>query len=254
MTRFPLIHRLFPCLLGLFLLPSLARAAGVELVVELPKDLKVKEAQAVVPQMKLEQAGSIKGNTITFANLLPNTAYNVKLTLPDGVVLQGVDMSWYDLEPAKPNARDLTDDDREEIRSIVQDVQSFYNKSTILRLTGTHDRAVGLVELVRDKDFHAGKGEVIWRVELYYFKFQAGGWEKVSQQNKVLVRERFKTNAAYQEALRKARWVPELGGLRIGKDETGRRITLPPAAVRGTGPDRPNGAPTPPPPASAPAP
>jgi hypothetical protein len=219
-------HRLL-VLIFLGLAPLAVRAAGVELVVELPKDLKVKGALAAATQMKLETSGMVEERTIRFGNLLPETAYDLKFVLADGMVLQGVDMAWYDLERTKPNAGELTDEDREEIRAIVQDVPSFYNKSTILRLSGTHDRAVGLLELVRDKDFHAGKGEVIWRVELWYFKFQAGGWEAVGQQNKVLRRERFKTRDEYQAALGKVRWVPEIGGIRIGKGEASRRIILP---------------------------
>ena len=70
--------------------------------------------------------------------------------------------------------------------------------------------AVGLVELIRDRDFHAGKGEVIWRAETWYFEFQNGGWAKVSQQNKLLDRQRFKSADDYVAYVSKLRFVPKL--------------------------------------------
>ena len=106
-------------------------------------------------------------------------------------------MDWYNDDEAKENAGAITDDDRQQIQAIL-DVPSFYNKSEILALQGDHDRATGLVRLIRDKDFYAGKGEIIWRVEVWYFKYQHGGWEKVAQQNKILRRERFKNRDDYE--------------------------------------------------------
>src|SRR5207302_1307579 len=119
-----------------------------------------------------------------------------------------------------------SDDDREQIRATVQDVQAFENKRDILQLKGDHDRAVALLRLVRDKDFYNGKGEVVWRMEVWYFKNEAGGWSAVGQQQKVLRRERFKTADAYKAATESIRWLPELGGIRIGKDEPKRTVNV----------------------------
>ena len=52
---------------------------------------------------------------------------------------------------------------------------------------------------------------IIWRTELWYFEFQAGGWAKVNQQAKVLDRQRFANPDAYRAYVNKLRWVPRLG-------------------------------------------
>ncbi len=167
----------------------------------------------------------VQDTTAMFSDVPTDVPVTAAITLSDGSTLQGVSLHWHSDEPAKPDAGELTDDDREQIRAIVQDVPSFYNKSDILLLEGDHDRAVALVQLVRDSDFHAGKGEVVWRVELYSFKFQFGGWEKVQQQNRILRRERFKTVDEFKTVTGKLKWVQQLGGVIVGKDET-KTITL----------------------------
>ena len=109
----------------------------------------------------------------------------------------------------------------------MRDVPGFYNKRDFLRLDGDHDRAVALLRLVRDNGFVNDKGgEVIWRIELWYFKNQAGGWEAVPQQNKVLRRERFPGAAARKAAEDPIRWTRELGGIRVGKQEATKTVTL----------------------------
>jgi len=162
---------------------------------------------------------NIDGPNGIFSDTPADLSLTVQLKLKDGTTLQGVDMGWYSDIPAKPDAAELSADDREAIRAIVQDVPSFYNKSDILLLHGDHDRAVALVQLIRDTDFHSAGGNIIWRIELYYFKFQYGGWEKVQQQNNIVRRERFKSMDDYKAATEKLRWVAQLGGVRVGKDE-----------------------------------
>ena len=134
---------------------------------------------------------------------------------------------WYNEEPAKKDAGDMDKDDREQIRAIVQDVPGFYNKRDFLLLQGDHDRAVALLRLVRDNGFVNDKGgEVIWRIELWYFKNQLGGWEAVPQQNKVLRRERFARAAARDAVEKSLHWIPRLGGLHVSKNEPVRTVTL----------------------------
>jgi hypothetical protein len=178
---------------------------------------------------KLADGTPIKPNDVgkraTFTTPSTNASATVNATLSDGTDVRGIDLSWYSDEPADPDAGALSDDDRESIRAIVQDVPSFYNRGTVLHLAGDHARAVALVELVRDTDFHAAGGNVVWRVELYYFKFQYGGWEKVQQQNKVVRRERFKSVDEFKAQTGKLKWAPELGGIRVGGDER-KRVTI----------------------------
>src|SRR6476660_9832417 len=95
--------------LGL-LLPLLV-GAGAELVLEVPSDVKVTSASAIAPQLKLEASGLVSGSKIIFSNLLPATAYDIRLNCADGRVIQGVDMSWYSDEPLQGELKAMDDDD-----------------------------------------------------------------------------------------------------------------------------------------------
>ncbi len=148
-----------------------------------------------------------------------------RLTLADGTTVQGVNLDWYDEEEPKPDPREMTPEDRDEILKI-SSIDPFYNKHDIITLSGNHDRAAVLVQLVRDKDFYAGNGQVIWRVEIYYFKNQHGGWEKIAQQNKIVRRERFKTHEAFVAATSKILFLPALGGLKLEKDQATKVVKI----------------------------
>jgi hypothetical protein len=199
-----------------------------DIVVKLPTGTKVTNAEAKPLKMKLVTPGKVDGATVRFTNLLPDTAYDVKLTLSDGTVLQGVNMGWYDMEPANPDAGDITDDDKQQIVAVLKQVLAFSNKNDLILLNGNHDRATALVQLVRDKPFHSDSGdEVIWHMELWYYKNEHGGWEKVQQANEILRRERFPTHVEYQKTIEHLRWVAELGGLKVAKDGTDVNVTLP---------------------------
>ena len=205
---------------------QVCHAGGVDLTVQTPSGMQVKSAAAANVSMKLETAGTVTGQAVVFHDLLPDTPYDIRLALADGTVLQGVDMGWYNEEPAKPNAEPLSDDDREQVRAVLQDIKAFTNRNDILLLQGDHNRAVLLAQLIRDKDFHADKGgEIIWRIELWYFKNNYGGWEKISQVNKVLRRERYRDAAAFNSATENIKWVPELGGIVVAKGKPG-TVTL----------------------------
>jgi hypothetical protein len=197
----------------------------LSLIVQTPAGVKVSSATATSTEPKATTAGTISGQTVVFDKLAADASYDVHLDLADGGVIQGVDLGWYDEEPAKPDAGEFTDDDRAAIKTII-DVPSFYNKSDILAVRGDHSRATVLVQLVRDKDFYHGKGEVIWRVELWYFQEEFGGWEKVAQQNRILRRERFKTHDAFEAAVAKLTWAPELGGIIMSRDQAQKIVKL----------------------------
>jgi hypothetical protein len=215
----------FVLTIALLVAASGAGAADGTLKLSLPADTKVSSAVAIASGLKLETPGKIDGATITFEKLLPETAYDARLTLGDGTIVQGVDMEWYNEEEAKADAGPLSDDDRKEMLGIIS-IPDFYNKHEILLIQGDHDRAVALVQLVRDKDFYAGTGQVIWRIELYYFKNQHGGWEKIGQQNKIIRRERFKTHDEFVSATAKMKFIAALGGLKLEKDQTEKSVKL----------------------------
>jgi hypothetical protein len=208
------------CLLGLAAVLALSGAtlaAGVSLTVEMPEGVKPVSAKAMVPAMKLESPGKIDGRTIIFGGLLPDTHYDLEVTGDDGAVYRGADLSWYDDEAPDPHVAPMNDDDHDQVRALVSDVKQFYDKSEILVMRGDHDRATVLVQQTRSTPFHSGKdNEVIWRIEMWYFRNRHGGWERVSQQNKVLRRERFSSEQFWKET-QKLHWVPALGGVMVSK-------------------------------------
>ncbi len=220
----------------IFFCPCAAFAAGVDLTLKLPADCAAKSASANSTATKLSTPGEIdtKNHHIVFKNLLPETSYELALTLAGGTILQGVNLNWYGLDASIADAAPLGDDDRKAIADLIKDPKAFENKQNILNMTGDNTRATVLVELIRDKDFHASGGNIIWRVELWYFENQFGGWAKVVQQNKVLRRERFKDQAAFEAATSKIKWIPQLGGITLAKDKLTTEITLPAEALAPT--------------------
>lgn len=225
---------LMRCLLPILILFTCPlAAAGADLVVKLPAGCEVKSATARSNQTKQPSSGLIdpESHTVTFEKLLPEVSYDLALTLKDNTALQGVSLDWYGLEAPKPDVAPLSDDDRKAISDLIRDPKAFENKQNILFIDGNNTRATVLVELIRDKDFHASGGNIIWRIELWYFENQFGGWAKVVQQNKVLRRERFKDQAAFDAATSKIKWVPQLGGIKLAKDKPTSEIVLPAKAL-----------------------
>lgn len=213
-------------------------AEGKTLVLTLPEKLAPKSAVALTREMKLESAGKIDParHTVTFEKLLPDTPYDITLTLPDGTSLQGFATEWYGLDRSKAGTDPVGDDDRKEIEEIIKETKTFENKKRIMHLSGDAQRVTTLVELIRDEAFHASGDNIVWRVELWYFKNEYGGWVKVQQVSKVLRRERFKDKAGFNAMVPKIRWIPELGGLKVPKDKAELAVTLPDASVAGAAP------------------
>jgi hypothetical protein len=193
---------------GIVLLAAIAGSARAgDLIVQFPKEMKVVGVEARIAGGDQAVTGKIQPGVARVGNL--NGEYDIKLTLDDGTIFQGVDMGWENSDPADADAGDLTDDDRQQIQGIMS-IPSFFNHTDLLRLRGDHDRAVALVQLVRDQDFVSQTGqEIIWRVELWYFKNENGGWAKLDK--RVVRRERFANPDQYRGATGKLHWVGELG-------------------------------------------
>jgi len=181
-----------------------------------------------------EITGKVTDHSAVFENLPANAAFDASLRLSAGITLQGIDMTWYSTEKARDDTEPLNDDDRQQIQTQATAITSFYNKSRILKLVGTHDRAVALVERIRDKGFHSNKGdEVIWHIELWYLKNQHGGWEHVQQTNRLVRRERFASSVEFKKTVDSIRWVPALGHLMSPGDQSTLTVTLQPGDVSG---------------------
>jgi len=218
------------CLICLLWAAAVAKAG--DLVVDLPEHIVAKDAVALAPPEKPGDdgpptEGKIEARAITFSDLDNDTPYDLKITLSDGRVLRGADMSWYTKEPAQPEAGPVDDDDRQQISALISNVTSFYNISRIVLINGDHNRATVLVERIRSTPFHgAAAGETIWRVELWYFVNNYGGWQERPQTNKVLIRRRFESEEDFKEEQGPLHWVGELGGIRVGNQA--RHISLKP--------------------------
>jgi hypothetical protein len=110
-----------------------------------------------------------------------------------------------------------TPDDRKEIEKLITDPPQFYDKVRPLKMAADHQHACVLVELIRTRDFHDDKGgEVIYRVELWYFENLFGGWAKDNNTEKVVVRARGKPADLPQNW----QFLPQLGNLPAGEAST----------------------------------
>jgi hypothetical protein len=198
------------------------------ITVNIPADIAVTKAEITTEKApKTTITGTVKDQTITFADLTPGSAYEAQLTLKDGTVLQGVDMGWYSRVPDKAGAEELSEDDRAQMKAVFGAGAQFFNVQEATLIKGNHNRAVMLVRLER-ANFHSDKGdEIIWRPELWYFENHHGGWEKVLQTDRVLRRERFATHKDYHVVVDNLKWVAELGGLKVTPKEPDLKVTLP---------------------------
>src|SRR3954470_4841757 len=75
-----------------------------EIIIQVPEGMRVDAAEATPAKSDSAIDGVVSGNTARVKNVQPDLAYDVALTLADQSVLQGVDMRWYSLEPAKADA------------------------------------------------------------------------------------------------------------------------------------------------------
>ena len=156
-----------------------------------------------------------------FRDLPGDSRYDLVLALTDGRQIEGIDLDFVDqrllrlaeqrradlgLPPSPP--RDFTPADADAICRFVADLTDFMDIRRVLYVAGQGTRATVLVELIRARGFHASKpGEVIWRVELWYFQFAAGAWQRLPNQERVLRREQLpadqwrKIDVTYDPAL-----------------------------------------------------
>jgi hypothetical protein len=215
-------------------------AVSADLVVHLPAGVVCRSAAALSPSLQAGEDGpAVLGKktdaaTIVFTDLQSATPYDLRLVLAGGRVLHGVNMAWYTAEPARPDAGELNDDDRGQINTEVSGGKTFYDVSRVLAISGDHDRATVLVERIRQSSFSASQpGEVVWRVELWYFTNDFGGWNESLQTNKVVLRTRFPTAAEYHETVDHLIWAPLLGGIVLNKADERREMTVPAEVIAG---------------------
>lgn len=162
--------------------------------------------------------GSIKPENGAFliTGLLPGRSYDliVWTETSDGSVTrwEGADMSYHrPIELNKP----LADEDKAWLNEFVTQMPQFYDKCRILWMAADHGHATLLVELTRNREFYDSKnGDIVYRVELWYFENLFGGWAKDRNTEKVLARWRGKPGAIETNW----QWVPALGGITVKAD------------------------------------
>jgi hypothetical protein len=152
-------------------------------------------------------------------HLLPRRTYDliVWTAAADGTATrwEGACMDYH--RAIKPSTA-ATAEDRKNIATLITDVPQFYDKCRPLRIAADHQHAAVLVELVRTREFHSDAGgEVIYRVELWYFENLFGGWAKDANTEKVLARVRGRP----ADLQKNWQFVPELGGLTAASPAAG---------------------------------
>ncbi|HDZ21137.1 MAG TPA: hypothetical protein ENH80_14795 [Phycisphaerae bacterium] len=140
--------------------------------------------------------------TFRFADLPGDAAYDLVI-VGKGRIIEGVDLSFVDarllrmaatrreqLGMAPEPGREFTQADADWLLKFIAEMKDFMDTRRVLYIQGHGRRATMLVELLRTREFHADGGDIIWRVELWYFEYQAGGWQRVANQDRVLHRFR----------------------------------------------------------------
>jgi hypothetical protein len=196
----------------------------------------VRQVHAVDRNLDLTYPAEIDAKTgsFTVADVIVGR-YDLVVTTTDGVRLEGADLSYRESELEELARQEevkqgivreppgpLTDEDRQWLTDHVFGVKRFEDFRKIDAIAGNDQRATMLVELLRRRPFHGMNGsEVIWRVELWYFQKQAGGWEHVADTDVVLERRRMP--AAEFAKLRHV-FLPALG--RIAVDAEGKSVPV----------------------------
>jgi hypothetical protein len=144
-----------------------------------------------------------KTGKFAFEKMPGDASYDICFDTADGRRIEGIDLEFVDARllrladvrrkqlglAAEPEHK-FSPSDVKELLAFVRDLKDFMEIRRVLYVRGHGARATILVELLRTRSFHASTGEVIWRIELWYFENQFGGWERLANQERVLRRER----------------------------------------------------------------
>lgn len=156
------------------------------------------------PPTKLDRTSGV----FVFADLPGSASYDLVVTTTDGRTFEGIDLEFVDarlgrLAELHRRALDLpatepvfTPDDAEAILAFIRagGREDFMDTRRTLYLTGRGPRGVALVELLRTRAFHesasAAGPQIVWRVELWYFRREGVQWRRLGNVHRVLRRLR----------------------------------------------------------------
>ncbi len=150
-----------------------------------------------------------KTGRFVFAKLPGDAYYDVCIKTAEGQRIEGIDLSWFEcrmlaladkrreeLGVPAPSDHTFSKTDADALIKFVANREDFSDLNRPLYIRGDAGRAVMLVERIRSTKFHASKaGELIWRTDLWYFTFDAGGWQLLGRTERLVERHRFVGNA-----------------------------------------------------------
>jgi hypothetical protein len=195
-----------------------------------------------------------KSGKFRFKNLPGDAIYDVGILTKDSERIEGIDLSWHEarlqrlaavrrkqLKLPAEQGRQFTKKDADELIKYVKDLKDFCNVRRVLYIKSDGLRATMLAETMRVREFHAQRGdEVIWRMELWYFRYRYGGWERVGNVERLLERKRIQSSEwkaitlVYYPAL--SVYVDEKGGAEPVKFTIPKRLDLAQGRLAGTNP------------------
>ncbi|MFB3890473.1 MAG: hypothetical protein ACE15C_00475 [Phycisphaerae bacterium] len=144
----------------------------------------------------------------TFKNMPGDAAYDIVINTSDGRQIEGIDLDFADsrllalaaqrrkdlgLPPEEPH--EFGQQDVDALMNYVTKLEDFMEQRRVLYIQPHGPRATMLIELMRTREFYSSAGKIVWRVELWYFEYQHGGWERLPNQERVLQRERIDPDA-----------------------------------------------------------
>jgi len=138
-----------------------------------------------------------------FRGLAGDARYDICVQTTDGRSLEGIDLDFLEqrwLRLAAARRKDLglppesdhkfSMDDVAMMVHHVKNMREFMEIHRPLYIKGHGKWATMLIELMRTREHYAGAGRLIWRVELWYWEYRHGGWERVINQERLLRRQR----------------------------------------------------------------
>ena len=163
-----------------------------------------------------------KTGRFEFRDLPGDARYDICFQVGDVREIEGIDLDFVDqrlvrladtrrkqLALPPERAHTFSERDVKSLLEFVKGMKEFMEDRRVLYIRGHGRRAVLLVELMRTREFYSsGAGEYVWRIELWYFVNQFGGWEKLANQERVL--RRLRTGAAQWRNLISVEYYPQL--------------------------------------------
>ncbi len=174
------------------------------------------------PTGRTYQPTSFDANSgaFVFRNLPGAATVDVCIETTSGRVIEGIDLSPPDpqlLKLAQKRRKQLglpaqrehvfTRRDANAVVQWVANAKDFLEQRRVLYVKGHGRRATALVELMRTREFHASGGKLVWRVELWQFVNQFGGWDRIA--NTEITLRRLRVSPADWRKVH-VEWTPKL--------------------------------------------